>query len=66
MGTALDVLDVGSGEEIEQIGGQSRQQLRHGALAAGRAGSLQSRRELRLSCTLIEQVDVGGLGPAVL
>ena len=49
-----------------KIGGQSRQQVRRRALAAGGAGSLQARRELRLSRTLIEQVDVGGLGPAVL
>jgi hypothetical protein len=64
--TPLDVLDIGSGQQIEQIRGQAGQKLRWGAFSAHGPGSQQSRRELRLAGPLVEQLDVGDLGPAVL
>jgi hypothetical protein len=64
MSATFDVLEVGSGEQIEQIRGQASEQLRCGALATSRSGSVQSRRELGAGRMLVEQVDVGELGPA--
>jgi hypothetical protein len=48
VGATFDPLHIGSGEKIEQVRGQAREQLRCGALAASSAVSLQSRRQLRL------------------
>lgn len=39
MRTTLDAVDVGSGQQIEQIRGQARLQLHCGAFAADSAGS---------------------------
>jgi hypothetical protein len=63
---AFDALDVGSGEEVEHLRGQAREQLRCGALTVSNSGSIQSWHELTLGCALVKQVDVGGFGPAVL
>jgi len=62
---AFDALDVGSGEEVEHLRGQAREQLRCGGPGSN-SGSIQSWHELTLGCALVKQVDVGGFGPAVL